>query len=135
MPQAASAQGNALTPVILSDGQGRVFNPGGQLTAVINVSASGDTTVIAGVAGKRIYAFAFDVVSDTGQQVGFKDGTGGTVIWGPVACGATSVPGGVSTAVVPPAWKMRTTAGNPLVINLSANIHVGGVIQYWLDID
>jgi hypothetical protein len=135
MPQAPVAGGNNLQPAILSDGQGRVFLPGGMLSVAINQSTSGDQQAIAAVAGARIYVFALDVVSDTGQAVSFKDGPGGTVIWGPVQCGATSVPGGVSTSVVPPAWKFRCTLGNALTINLGANTHVGGSIQYWLDKD
>lgn len=133
MPQAPAYIGPAANPVNLVDGLGRSFLPDGGGEVRINVSASGDTVLVPAVAGKRIYCYAYRAISDTGQQVGFKDGT--TFVEGPFACGATSIPGGAAPSVVPPAWLFRTALGNALVINLSQAIHVGGGLNYWYDID
>lgn len=132
MPNAANP-GFGFHAALQHDAQGRAPGPGGLLSAVINTSASGDTSVVTGVSGKIICVYAYLVIADNGpQQVGFKDGA--SFIEGPFACGATGIPGGAAPpGSMPPFTLFKCGSGNSLIINLSQAIHVGGRVSYWLD--
>lgn len=97
-------------------------------TAVINATASGDTQVVAAVAGKKIRLLAYAFVSDTAVTVKFRDNSATPVdLTGPMAVAAN---GGVSYAGGFDSWVGETAAGQALMINLSANANVGGHITY-----
>ena len=133
MPLAPSQTGPNQVNANLTDGLGRTFLPGGGLSADINTSSSGDTTVIAAKAGFAHYVYSYRVVADSSCQVEFKDGAS-AVVEGPIACGATNIPGGAAPSVVPPGWLFKTSIGNALVINLGTAVHVGGGLSYWDDV-
>lgn len=89
--------------------------------AAIAVSASGDTTIAAGVAGQRIVLLAYNFMANGTVNVKWKSGAG-------------TDKSGLSYLVVntgkvipfsPLGW-LVTNAGDPLVLNLSGNVAVGG---------
>ncbi len=97
-------------------------------TEALSDGTSGDNTIVAAVAGRRIkvYAIHFNVVGSV------------NVIW---KSGATELTGdmnfqareGYTNAVTPPAFLLATAAGEALILNLSDNIAVDGWISYWTD--
>lgn len=129
MPLSPSAHAGQV--VLMHDAQGRAPGPGGLQSVDINVSASGDTVLLAAQAGFIYCVYAYLVVADASNQVGFKDGA--SFVEGPIQCGATSIPGGAAPSVQPPYTLFKTSAGNALTINLSQAVHVGGRVSYWLD--
>jgi len=103
--------------------------------AAISVSAAGDNTIIAGVAGKVITVVALILSNNvaTAQNIIIKDGTGGTALSGAIALPVGSVGGGPAFILPPDPtvdWFQALVAGNSLVLNLSAATAVGGVIWY-----
>ena len=97
--------------------------------APINVTAAGDNTIVAGVAGKVITVVALLLTNGvaTAQTVIFKDG--GTALSGPMALSTTGDP-----IILPPDltvdWFQSLVAGNALVLNLANPTQVGGAIWY-----
>lgn len=99
--------------------------------AAINVTAAGDNTIVAAVAGKLIYVVGM-VLSGPGgaNNVIIKDGTAGTAMSGPLAVGTATtivmpqnVPGGFD-------WYSTSNVANNLVLNLSAATQVGGTVWF-----
>jgi hypothetical protein len=95
--------------------------------ASITSAASGDNTVVAAVAGKKIQVERF-VISSSGT-VNAKWRSGTTDISGllyMVANSGVTCPGSGSE------YWLETAAGQALVLNLSAAIAVGGLVVYEL---
>ncbi|MFA5506966.1 MAG: hypothetical protein WC423_16155 [Vulcanimicrobiota bacterium] len=90
----------------------------------INVSASGDTTLVAAQSGKRIWVLGYDLVTDGDVTITFKSGS--IVITGPYAFNADSR--GIEKGGNGPAF--RTVGGDALVMNLSDAVQVSGVLRY-----
>lgn len=100
----------------------------------VHVAASGDNTLITGVAGKRIYVMAFELSTATATVVKFYDGPSSNnlllatydlpvaVSVFPMQDDATSFPLLRSYFI--------TSAGNNLVVNLSAANSVDGRMSY-----
>lgn len=93
--------------------------------APIAVSASGDTTIAAAVAGQRIVLLAYNFMANGTVNVKWKSG-------------ASTDKSGLSYLIVntgkvipfsPLGW-LVTNAGDPLVLNLSGNVAVGGECVY-----
>lgn len=97
-------------------------------TVGITAASSGDNTVIAGVAGKKIYVFAWNISFSGTVNAKFTDGAAGTLVSG-LYYGIVNAGGG--NAVTPPYYLWSGTAGNALVLNLSAAVAVGGSVSYW----
>jgi hypothetical protein len=99
----------------------------------IDVSASGDTTLVAAVSGRRIKVLSYVIVVADTVTVKFKSGS--TDITGPftfVSGGSgVSSPAALSSMGFIPAFV--TAAGEALVINLSAAKQVGGHLTYILE--
>lgn len=99
--------------------------------AVISASAAGDTTVIAGVAGKKIRVLDYIVTSNGGVDIQWQS-TDGTNLSGVMYMGLhgwLSAVGGYQT----PAGMFglfEVPADEGLVINLSAAVAVGGHLTY-----
>lgn len=102
--------------------------------ANLHAAASGDSTLVAGVSGKSIYVLAFELSTATATVVKFYNGPSannlllatynmpiGVAVF-PMASDATQFPLEKSF--------FFTTAGNNLVINLSAANSVDGRIVY-----
>lgn len=98
----------------------------------IAASSSGDNTVVAGVAGKAIRVLAF-ALSFSGSVNGkFTDGESGTLLAG-LFYGAAGIQVDMPmspTRVSGPTPYFQTAAGNDLVLNLSTNTAVGGLVVY-----
>jgi hypothetical protein len=107
-------------------------------SAVIAASASGDNTVLAGVAGYAIRVQAFCLSFSSGAvNAQWKSDVGGGatnltgLFYGPLAAGPPQ------TVVVPevaPAGRglFQTAAGKALNLNLSAAVAVGGFVDHEL---
>jgi hypothetical protein len=100
-------------------------------TAVGVLAASGDNTIIAAVGGKALKVFRYALQAVGTVNAKLTDGTGGTqlsMLWN------FQAREGVNTGVMqPPNYLFKTTAGNALIMNLSAAIGVGYEVQYWDD--
>lgn len=108
----------------------RIWSPSGELLniqyAPINASASGNTTVVAAVAGKSIYIISMEFLCAGAVTVEWQSGAGGAVI-----SKGQSFPlnGGKVLPFNPGAWG-NTAVGALLNINLSAAVQVAGSLQY-----
>lgn len=106
------------------------------LYSKISCASSGDNTLISGSASKKITVIAlFLTVNGTAVSIYFRDAAAGTAIF---ADGTNSIPldktgatgaAGFSLGFNPGGW-MQTSAGNALVLNLSAAQGVCGGITY-----
>lgn len=98
-------------------------------SAKITSAASGDNTVVTGVSTKLIKVHAI-VLNATGTvNAKWKDGAS-TDLTGPMNFQARE---GYTINVQPPAFLLATSAGNALILNLSAAVEVDGFISYWDD--
>jgi hypothetical protein len=93
--------------------------------AVIAASSSGDNTVVAAVASKKIRVISYTVVAITAVNAKWKSGAS-TDKSGLLYCGAT---GGVANPYNP-LGLLETASGEALVLNLSAAVAVGGHLTY-----
>lgn len=95
--------------------------------AVINTAASGVSTVVAGVATKKIRVLSYRFQADADVSVKFRDNTAAVDLTGAMATGAK---GGGGGAAFSPVGHFETAAGNALSINLSAAVQVSGHVAY-----
>jgi hypothetical protein len=91
--------------------------------AVISTAASGDTTLVAAVAGARIGLVGFFIVASGAVNLKLKGGA--TDLTGPMACVS-----GKPLTDVSRVSELETAAGQPLVLNLSAAVQVSGALVY-----
>lgn len=103
------------------------------LVAAIAASSSGDNTVVAAVAGKKIRVKAWSVSNLTAAAQAVKWRSGTSDITGLFGAGATI--GTIAAHSLAPAndFYFETVAGQALVLNLSAAVAVGGSVQYTLE--
>ena len=94
--------------------------------AAIALSASGNTTVVAAVASKKLRVLALSMVANGTVNIKFQTGTGGTDLTGLYYLIANT------GAVLPfnPAGWFETASGVLLNANLSAAIAIGGSLTY-----
>jgi len=104
---------------------GRVFAPTGELITLqygkIDVAASGDTTLVAGVTGKSIYLMGVEFVCANTVTVGFKSDAA-TILVQPQSFGANS---GKQLPVSDFGYT-KTVVGEALVITLGGAVQVSG---------
>lgn len=102
----------------------------GLLFAVIDTAVSGDNTIVAADAARKIKVMSYVVVADAALVVRWKSGAA-TSLSGAMSLAAN---GGVATAAAPPgSWLMETAAAQALVLNLGAAIGARGHIAYFLE--
>lgn len=97
--------------------------PGEEFRVPINASASGDNTLLAGVAGKNIIVHQFAFTCVGAVTITFED-EDGNVLAGPWSFDAT---GGAA----PPVNLMgmfKVAVGKDLIMNLSSAVQVGGFL-------
>lgn len=94
--------------------------------AVINVSSSGDNTIVALVASKVIRVLSYVIVADAAVAVKFTSGLAGTALTGAMALAAN---GGIA-APFSPVGHFQTGSGVALVLNLGAAIGARGHLTY-----
>jgi hypothetical protein len=106
------------------------------MVAAIAASASGDNTVVAAVAGKKIRVRSFSLFNGpaTANTAKWKSGAA-TDLTGTVTCGAAigASFGQLGSAPAPGAFLFESVAGQALVLNLSAATAVYGWLDYSLE--
>jgi len=95
------------------------------LSTSINVSSSGDNTLITGAKG-TIRVMMMLLVVNTAVNIQFKDGTGGTALTGVMNMLAN---GSLVLDMTSEPWFITST-GNNFVLNLSAAVQVSGRVYY-----
>jgi hypothetical protein len=105
------------------------------MLAVVNTAASGDTTVVAAVTGKKIRVKSFRLANGvaTGNNVKFRSGTTDLMTALPLPLLAGGVIGIEDDGDDPGDFLFETVAGALLAINLSAATAVSGVLVYSLE--
>lgn len=94
--------------------------------AVINVSSSGDTTIVALVSSKVIRVLSYVLVADGAVAAKFTSGAAGTALTGAMSLAAN---GGVA-APFNPVGHFQTGSGVALVLNLGAAVGARGHLTY-----
>lgn len=125
--------------IVLKSVDGQLYVVGGPNTytkkklkdAPFGTASSGDTTIITGVANKKIRVHQGIIHSASATDFHFKS-EDGSVIYG----NATNEPklGDTSGFIIPPSddgW-FETKSGQGLVINLGTAVAVGGILNYTL---
>lgn len=92
--------------------------------AVISESSSGDNEVVAAVASKKIRVLAYVLMANAAVNAKWRSASTDTS--GLLYCGAN---GGAVAPFNPVGW-LETAAGEPLNINLSGAVAVGGHVTY-----
>lgn len=94
--------------------------------AVIDHATSGDNTVVAAVASKKIRVLSAFLIAAAAVTARFESGAGGTALTGQVSLAAN---GGFVLPHNPAGW-FETAAGEMLNLELSAALSVDGAITY-----
>lgn len=95
-----------------------------QEDAVVNISSSGDNTIVAAVAGKRIVVVNYLIIAGGTVNATWKSGS--TSKSGPMPLIANT------GAAAPDGRWFKTGIGEALVLNLSSAIQVSGHLSYKL---
>ena len=93
--------------------------------AAINASATGDNTLVAGVASQVIRAFKLFLVVSAATNLTFKDG--GSALTGAIAMTAN---GSITLDLDPRYPWFTTSAGNSLVLGQSGSAQISGRVYY-----
>jgi hypothetical protein len=129
--QSTLQAGTALVGVAISPQQtGALYSGTTALTpkfAAISTAASGNTTVVAAVASKKIRVLSYRFQAGADADVKFRDNTAGVDLTGAMSTGAK---GGGGGAAFSPVGHFETAAGNALSVNLSAAVQVSGHLTY-----
>ncbi len=96
--------------------------------AVISTASSGDTTLVAGVAGKKIKVYRLKLIVNAATAILVKDGAS-TTLDGPLSFSANEGMILDFTDSDMPPW-YTTSAGNALVINSTNAVTIGGNLDY-----
>ncbi len=98
----------------------------------IEVSASGDNTIVAGVAGKHIHVLQVVIIAAAEVTVRWKSGA--TNLSGPMALAKNGGYSAESSSEYPRPIEgvLVTGQGEALVLNLGAAVSVGGHLRYFV---
>ena len=95
--------------------------------ADINATASGDTTVVAAVANKKLRVISVGIFPvSAAVNISWKSGASTTKI----QPGTYVINEGFMLSDLSPGWFVETDSGEALVINLSATANVRGFVNY-----
>lgn len=97
----------------------------------INVSTSGDNTIVAAVAGKSVRVHRYELSSAGAVNVKWKDGAS-TDLTGllDLAAAGSGTDAQDNSSSRADDGLFQTSKGNALVLNLSAAVVVGGFVDY-----
>jgi hypothetical protein len=95
--------------------------------AAISASASGNSTAVAAVVGKKIRVLSYRFQAGADVDVKFRDNTAGVDLTGAMSTGTK---GGGGGSAFSPVGHFETAAGNALSINLSGAVQVSGHLTY-----
>lgn len=98
----------------------------GLTAASVSVAASGDNTLVAGVAAQTVRVFRIFFVVAGAVNIQFKAATGGTALTGVMTMSAG---GALVLDFSGEPWFVTATAG-AFVLNLSAAVQVSGAVYY-----
>jgi hypothetical protein len=98
--------------------------------AVINASSSGDNTVVAAVASKKIKVIGALLVASGDVDVRFEDGAGGSALTGVMSLAADGN-GFVLPQAFPGFHWFETSVNTLLNLELSAAVQVSGCLVYY----
>lgn len=101
-------------------------------TAAIAAASSGDNTLVAAVAGKRIRVHGYELSASGAVNAKFKDGAA-TDLTGLIYLAAAGSGADADERTADPDGLFQTTAGNALLLNLSGAVAVGGWVDYSLE--
>lgn len=94
--------------------------------ADINISASGDTTLLSAVTGSPIRVYQIFLVANAAVNVIFKDGS---TAFNAFAIPLTAQGSSITLPYSGMAW-WSTTSGNAFKINLSGSVQITGRVYY-----
>lgn len=94
--------------------------------AVINFSATGENTTIAGTASQTIRVFKLFLVVSTATAITIKDAAGGTALTGAMSLAAN---GGLALDVSDSPWFITASSG-AFIISQSGTAQVSGAVYY-----
>lgn len=98
--------------------------------ATIGVSASGDNTIVAAVAGKQIWVLKCVLIANAAVNGKFQSGASGTDLTGLFYLAAnTGFAMNQDGGNIASPW-FKTASGSLLNLNLSGAVAVGGVLSY-----
>lgn len=98
----------------------------GAVSVAVAASNSGDNTLVAAVAGKKIRVLACVLIAASAVTIRFESGAGGTAMTGQMPVGAN---GGFTLPYNPHGW-FDTIAGELLNLELGGAVAVAGVVVY-----
>jgi hypothetical protein len=101
----------------------------GILHAVIDNASSGDNTIVAAVAGKRIRVISYTIVAAGAVTVRFESGASGTALTGQMSLAAN---GGVANAYNPGGVFADCGVNTLLNLELGGAVSVDGHLSYQL---
>lgn len=111
---------------VIDAAAGSVGATGGAKYAVINAATSGDNTLVAAVASKKIRVLSLFLLADAAVDLKFQTGAGGTDLTGLIGLDATA--GFVLN--YSPVGHFETASGALLNLNLSAAVQISGALVY-----
>ncbi len=94
--------------------------------AIINASASGDNTIVAAVGGKKIRVLRYTAIARDVVTARWYSALAGIALSGPLDF---SLKGGIAEPFCP-VGIYETAVGQPLVLNLSSAVLLGGYLTY-----
>ncbi len=107
---------------------GQLNFPNNLSQSAINISASGDSTLLAGGSGKQVRVYRMKLITAGATTLLIKDGSS-TTIDGPLIFPAAGAMVLDFTNINMPPWYI-TSLGNDLVINNSNAVQLGGNVDY-----
>ena len=98
-------------------------------------AVAGDTTIVAGVAGKQIKVFALSLFAPSGTSpvtLTLTDGPGGPHLFAAIVQAPNQAAFSFGMATSAPTFLFAASVGNALVMNLSAaTVSVTANLSYW----
>jgi hypothetical protein len=108
----------------------KIFGTAAVKYAAIGAASSGDNTLVAAVANKKIRVLGLCIIAAAAVSVYFTSGAAGTVIFGDSTNKlALAANGGFVLPEQADGW-METAAGSALVANLSGAVAISGGLLY-----
>ena len=98
-------------------------------SVAISTASSGDTTLVAGIAGRRTRVTHFTAIGASAVNIKFKRGS--TDLTGAMVATAPGIISPFAVGAMEDSGELFTTEhGEDLIINLSGNVQVSGFLVY-----
>jgi len=116
---------NVVVGSVTDSGSGKTLK-----RAVVSLTASGNLVALVSAKMIKVYAFSLQSISDT-MTVQITDGSGGTALDQLWTLNARE--GVMASAVNPPAYLLKTSAGVALYLTITGTGTIKAVCSYWDD--